>query len=145
MSLIFWYISSNHVFPELQTTVSVLALAWVAKNPNTSTVILGASKPEQITENLKAIEVIPKLTPEVLQKIEKILDNEPEPHVRWSCPTTITCFYWPPFVPAVLRQACVRQVRQALRKSLKVKRSHWSRSGGWNVFFTFSLKSYLEL
>ncbi|KAF9562106.1 Aldo/keto reductase, partial [Agrocybe pediades] len=39
---------------ELQTTVGVLALAWVAKDPNTSTVILGASKPEQIAENLKA-------------------------------------------------------------------------------------------
>ena len=76
----------NHIFPslELQTSVSALALAWVAKNPNTSTVILGASKPEQITENLKAIEVIPKLTPEVLHKIEKILDNEPDAHVRWK-------------------------------------------------------------
>jgi aryl-alcohol dehydrogenase-like predicted oxidoreductase len=57
-------------------------LAWVAKNPNTSTVILGASKPEQITENLKAIEVIPKLTPEVLHKIERILGNEPDEYVR---------------------------------------------------------------
>jgi len=72
---------------ELQTTVSVLALAWVAKNPNTSTVILGASKPEQITENLKAIELIPKLTPEVLQKIEKILDNEPVAHPSHGRPT----------------------------------------------------------
>ena len=62
----------------------MLALAWVAKNPNTSTVILGASKPEQITENLKAIEIIPKLTPEVLLKIEKILDNEPDAHVSPS-------------------------------------------------------------
>jgi len=62
---------------ELGTTVSALALAWVAKNPNTSTVILGASKPEQILENLKAIEVIPKLTPEVLEKIERILENTP--------------------------------------------------------------------
>ncbi|KAF8167230.1 NADP-dependent oxidoreductase domain-containing protein [Crassisporium funariophilum] len=63
---------------ELQTTVSALALAWVAKNPNTSTVILGASKPEQIIENLKAIEVIPKLTPEILEKIDKILANVPQ-------------------------------------------------------------------
>jgi len=62
-------------------------LAWVAKNPNTSTVILGASKPEQITENLKAIEVIPKLTPEVLEKIEKILGNVPETQVRRSALT----------------------------------------------------------
>lgn len=63
---------------ELNTTVSALALAWVAKNPNTSTVILGASSPEQVMQNLKALEVIPKLTPEVLEKVEKILGNSPE-------------------------------------------------------------------
>ncbi|KAF8174937.1 NADP-dependent oxidoreductase domain-containing protein [Pholiota molesta] len=63
---------------ELQTSIAALALAWVAKNPNTSTVILGASKPEQVLENLKALEVIPKLTPEILEKIEKILDTTPE-------------------------------------------------------------------
>ena len=64
--------------------MSALALAWVAKNPNTSTVILGASSPEQVTQNLKALEVIPKLTPEVLEKIEKILGNAPEAPVRIS-------------------------------------------------------------
>ncbi|ESK92405.1 voltage-gated potassium channel beta-2 subunit [Moniliophthora roreri MCA 2997] len=63
---------------ELQTTPACLALAWVAKNTNTSTVILGATKPEQVLENLKAIDVIPKLTPEILKKIEKILANQPE-------------------------------------------------------------------
>ncbi|EDR04450.1 uncharacterized protein LACBIDRAFT_252565 [Laccaria bicolor S238N-H82] len=63
---------------ELNTTVSALALAWVAKNPNTSTIILGASSPEQVMQNLKALEVIPKLTPEVLEKVEKILGNSPE-------------------------------------------------------------------
>jgi aryl-alcohol dehydrogenase-like predicted oxidoreductase len=56
---------------ELDTTVSALALAWVTKNPNTSTVILGTSNPEQVKQNLKALEVIPKLTPEVLEKIER--------------------------------------------------------------------------
>ena len=66
---------------ELQTTVAALALAWVAKNPNTSTVILGASKPEQLVENLKALEVLPKLTPEIMDKIEKILKSAPEPAV----------------------------------------------------------------
>ncbi|KAI0783146.1 voltage-gated potassium channel beta-2 subunit [Abortiporus biennis] len=64
---------------ELGCTVAQLALAWVAKQPATSTVILGASKPEQVVENLKALDVIPKLTPEVLEKIEKILDNKPAP------------------------------------------------------------------
>ena len=61
-----------------------LALAWVAANPNTSTVILGATKPEQVIDNLGALKVIPKLTPEVLEKIEKILGNKPAPEVRLS-------------------------------------------------------------
>lgn len=47
--------------------------------------ILGASKPEQVVENLKAIEVLPKLTPEVLAKIEAILDNKPADLVRSLC------------------------------------------------------------
>jgi aryl-alcohol dehydrogenase-like predicted oxidoreductase len=61
-------------------------LAWVARNPNTSTVILGVSKPEHVIENLKAIEVMPKLTPEILNKIEKILDNEPEAYPSYGRP-----------------------------------------------------------
>lgn len=66
---------------ELGCKVSHLALAWVAKNPNTSTVILGASKPEQIIDNLKALDVLPKLTPEVMDKIDVILGNKPAPPV----------------------------------------------------------------
>ena len=58
-----------------------LALAWVARFPTTSTVILGATKPEQLLENLKALEVLPKLTPEVLEKIEAILGTKPAPVV----------------------------------------------------------------
>jgi voltage-dependent potassium channel beta subunit len=64
---------------ELNCSITHLALAWVAVNPNTSTVILGASKPEQVLDNLKAIEVIPKLTPEIMAKIEAILENKPTP------------------------------------------------------------------
>lgn len=71
---------------ELGTSTAALALAWVAVNPNTSTVILGASSPEQVTENLKALDVIPKLTPEVLEKIEGILANKPEPPATWNRP-----------------------------------------------------------
>ena len=48
---------------------------------STSTVILGASKPEQIIDNIKALDVIPKLTPAILEKIEAILDNKPSPVV----------------------------------------------------------------
>jgi aryl-alcohol dehydrogenase-like predicted oxidoreductase len=56
-----------------------LALAWAAKNENVSTVILGATKVEQIVDNCKALALVPKLTPEVMQKIEGILDNKPKP------------------------------------------------------------------
>ncbi len=53
-----------------------LAIAWCLKNPRVSTVILGASKPEQLRENLKAVEALPLLEPEICQKIERILADE---------------------------------------------------------------------
>lgn len=60
--------------------------------PTTSTVILGASKPEQIIDNLKALEVIPKLTPAILERIEGILDNKPDSAVCLSMiPTRFRC------------------------------------------------------
>jgi len=58
--------------------MSQLAIAWCLKNKNVSTVLLGASKSEQLKENLGALEVLPKLTPEVMEEIEKILANKPE-------------------------------------------------------------------
>ncbi|EMD63095.1 hypothetical protein COCSADRAFT_37968 [Bipolaris sorokiniana ND90Pr] len=58
-------------------TTTQLALAWAASNPNVSTVILGASKPEQIKDNCGAMKLLPKLTPDVLEEIEKILANKP--------------------------------------------------------------------
>ncbi|KAI0756422.1 Aldo/keto reductase [Daedaleopsis nitida] len=71
---------------ELGCSVTHLALAWLAVNPNTSTVILGASKPEQVLDNLKALDVIPILTPEIMAKIEKILDNSPTPYTSYGKP-----------------------------------------------------------
>jgi voltage-dependent potassium channel beta subunit len=50
-----------------------LALAWCLKNPHVSTVITGASKKEQVTENLKAADFVDALTPEVLRRIDGIL------------------------------------------------------------------------
>lgn len=55
-----------------------LAIAWTAYNKNVSTVILGASKVEQIHDNVKALEILDKLTPEVYEEIEEILDNKPK-------------------------------------------------------------------
>lgn len=63
---------------ELGIPLSQMALAWCLKNKNVSTVILGATKVTQLQENLKCIDVVPKLTDEVMQKIEAILKNKPE-------------------------------------------------------------------
>ncbi len=68
----------EHFAKELGTDATHLAIAWVLKNPNVSTAILGASKPEQLAHNLKAAEVVELLTNEVMDKIEEILDNKPK-------------------------------------------------------------------
>ena len=57
---------------DLGATTAQLAIAWVAKNPRVSTVITGASSVAQLKDNLKAAEIIPKLTPEVLARIDEI-------------------------------------------------------------------------
>jgi len=53
------------------------------KNPNVSTVITGASKPEQVKSNMKALDAVSKLTNEVMNKIEEMLDNKPQPDRDW--------------------------------------------------------------
>jgi aryl-alcohol dehydrogenase-like predicted oxidoreductase len=62
---------------ELNCTMAQMALAWCLRNPNVSTVITGATRPEQVTENMKAAEVVPMLTPDVLSRIEMVLGNNP--------------------------------------------------------------------
>lgn len=62
---------------ELGTSLTLLSIAWCLKNQNVSTVILGASKNEQLIENLKAAEIVTLLTDEVMLKIENILGNKP--------------------------------------------------------------------
>ncbi len=66
------------VADELGCTQAQLALAWCLKNPNVSTVITGASRAEQVHENMKALDVVPQLTAEVMQRIEEILGNKPQ-------------------------------------------------------------------
>jgi aryl-alcohol dehydrogenase-like predicted oxidoreductase len=60
-------------------TMAQLALAWCLKNPNVSTVITGASRPEQVNENMKALEVVPKLNASIIDRIENVLGNKPQP------------------------------------------------------------------
>lgn len=61
----------------LGISMSGMALAWALKNQNVSTVITGASKPEQVKENMKAIDFVELLTDDVMEKIEEILQNKP--------------------------------------------------------------------
>ena len=63
---------------ELDCTISQLALAWCLKNPFVSSVITGASRVEQVHENMKASEVTPKLTPEILERIDSIFGIKEE-------------------------------------------------------------------
>ncbi len=71
------------VADELGCSLAQLAIAWCLKNPNVSTVITGASRAEQVKENMKAMEVVERLTPEVLERIEAIVANRPDPEQDW--------------------------------------------------------------
>lgn len=63
---------------ELDCTLPQLAIAWCLKNPYVSTVITGASRVEQVHENMKAAEVAPKITPEILGQIDSIFEVREE-------------------------------------------------------------------
>ena len=62
----------THIAADLECSMSQLALAWCAANPHVSTVITGASNVEQVAENMGALDVIDRLTPEVLARIDEI-------------------------------------------------------------------------
>jgi voltage-dependent potassium channel beta subunit len=63
---------------ELNVSMAALSIAWCIKNPNVSTAILGATKKEQLTENLKALDVLPKLNVEVMKKIDEVFGTKPK-------------------------------------------------------------------
>jgi len=58
-------------------TTTQLSLAWCAANKNVSTVILGATSPQQVHDNCGAMKLLPKLTDDVMNEIEDILGNKP--------------------------------------------------------------------
>ncbi len=64
---------------ELGCSMAQLALAWCLKNPNVSTVITGASKSEQVEQNMRALDIMPKLTNDVMERIDAVLQNKPAP------------------------------------------------------------------
>ncbi len=57
-------------------------MAWVLKNPNVSSAITGASKVEQVHKSVKALDLIPKLTGEIMDEIDEVLGNKPAPMTR---------------------------------------------------------------
>ncbi|ETO07412.1 voltage-gated potassium channel beta-2 subunit, partial [Reticulomyxa filosa] len=71
VELLFLFIADK-----LNTTLSVLAVAWCLKNKNVSVILLGAKRAEQL-ETCAAIKLQDKLTPDILKEIEKILNNKP--------------------------------------------------------------------
>ncbi|KAK7733018.1 hypothetical protein SLS53_008347 [Cytospora paraplurivora] len=60
---------------KLEITRAQLALAWCLKNENVSSVITGASRPEQVVENVAALKALDKLTPEILAEIDGIVGS----------------------------------------------------------------------
>jgi len=69
----------DQVAKDLGISMAAMSLAWCLKNPNVSTVITGASRVEQVHENLKAAEAVSLLTDDVIERIESIVDNKPRP------------------------------------------------------------------
>lgn len=68
---------------ELGCSLAQLAIAWCLMNPDVSSVITGASHPEQVRENMKALKVAEDLDEDLLLTIDDILDNEPKDEIDW--------------------------------------------------------------
>lgn len=62
----------------LNISLAQLSIAWCIKNPNVTTAILGATKKEQLLENLGALEAKEKLTEEIIQQIDEIVQTKPQ-------------------------------------------------------------------
>ncbi|KXN85756.1 putative voltage-gated potassium channel subunit beta [Leucoagaricus sp. SymC.cos] len=99
----------------LGTTITAVALAWVAGNPNASVVILGTPSKEQLLQNLEAVKVLPKLTPEVLEQIEEVLKNKPVLYVSHVVDWVDLCFVQSPV--DFSQQARVGQVWSSAKKT----------------------------
>lgn len=65
---------------ELDVSMAELSIAWCIANPHVTTAILGATKKEQLIDNLKAIDVMKKLTADVMERIDNIVKTKPDQH-----------------------------------------------------------------
>src|SRR5690349_2852004 len=70
----------------LECTMGQLAIAWCIKNTNISTVITGASSPEQVKENVGALRVVPKLSDTIMRQLDDIMENKQPPELppQWA-------------------------------------------------------------
>jgi aryl-alcohol dehydrogenase-like predicted oxidoreductase len=62
---------------EMKVSMAQLSIAWCINNPHVTTAILGATNKKQLLENLKSIDIIPKLNNEILEKLETIVKTKP--------------------------------------------------------------------
>ena len=69
----------REIAKKMNTSITKLAIAWCLKNADVSTVILGASKTEQLRENLEALDVVKNIDTNINEQIEAVLDNKPAP------------------------------------------------------------------
>jgi voltage-dependent potassium channel beta subunit len=76
-------IELEKIAKEMNCSISEMAIAWCLLNKNVSTVITGASKPEQVKTNMNSLNIVELLDNEILEKIETILDNKPEHDFDW--------------------------------------------------------------
>jgi voltage-dependent potassium channel beta subunit len=70
-------IKLSELAAKLGVSTASLSIAWCIKNPNVSTAILGATKKQQLLDNLSALDTVALLTPEVMEKINAIMKNKP--------------------------------------------------------------------
>ncbi|HEY0608831.1 MAG TPA: aldo/keto reductase [Chitinophaga sp.] len=68
----------ERIAKELNTSLAVFSIAWCIRNPNVTTAILGATREEQLSENLKALDVYPLLTLDVMEAVDQIMGTAPE-------------------------------------------------------------------
>ena len=67
----------KEIADDLEVSLAQFSLAWCAANPNVSTVITGASNAEQVRENMTALDVLPLLTPEIMERVDRVAPAGP--------------------------------------------------------------------
>ena len=68
---------------KLKCSLAQLSIAWIIANPDVSCCLFGASKPSQIEDNMKALEIYKKIDKDTFIEIEKILENVPDGEIDY--------------------------------------------------------------